>query len=57
MATQREYVNDDVALLKACQKGDHAAYECLVLRHQRMLLDMLQNHGVGFGQAIKISNE
>ena len=39
MAEQRK-VSDDTALLEACRKGDMAAYECLVQRHQRMLLNI-----------------
>lgn len=40
MGTQRDYSDDDAALLEACRKGDLAAYECLVQRHQRMLLNI-----------------
>jgi RNA polymerase sigma-70 factor (ECF subfamily) len=39
MAEQRN-VTDDAVLLEACRKGDMAAYECLVQRHQRMLLNV-----------------
>jgi RNA polymerase sigma-70 factor (ECF subfamily) len=31
---------DDASLAKACRKGDTAAFECLVRRHQRMLLNV-----------------
>jgi len=37
---QQDYSDDDAALLKACRNGDLAAYECLVQRHQRMLLNI-----------------
>ena len=39
MATSPDY-SDDPALLKACRNGDLAAYECLVQRHQRMLINI-----------------
>jgi RNA polymerase sigma-70 factor (ECF subfamily) len=31
---------DDETLVRACRSGDLAAFECLVLRHQRMLLNV-----------------
>lgn len=31
---------DDTALAAACRKGDTIAFECLVRRHQRMLLNV-----------------
>ena len=40
MATQRYDAGDDAALVEACRKGDLAAYECLVERYQRMLLNI-----------------
>jgi len=40
MGTQPDDSNDDTALLNACRKGDLAAFECLVQRHQRMLLNI-----------------
>jgi RNA polymerase sigma-70 factor (ECF subfamily) len=39
MGTQRSYT-DDASLLDACRSGDLAAFECLVQRHQRMLLNI-----------------
>lgn len=40
MGTERSYADNDAALLDACRKGDLAAFECLVQRHQRMLLNI-----------------
>jgi len=40
MGTQRDYSDDETALLKACRNGDLAAYELLVLRHQRMMINI-----------------
>ena len=40
MGTQQDHTDDDAALLEACRKGDLAAFECLVQRHQRMLLNI-----------------
>jgi len=40
MALQRDYTGDDETLLKACRAGDLAAFECLVVRHQRMLINV-----------------
>jgi RNA polymerase sigma-70 factor (ECF subfamily) len=40
MGTQRDYSDDDAALLEDCRKGDLAAYDCLVRRHQRMLFNI-----------------
>jgi RNA polymerase sigma-70 factor (ECF subfamily) len=39
MGMQEKNTSDDVVLLEACRKGDLAAFECLVQRHQRMLLN------------------
>lgn len=40
MGTQWEHAGNDTPLVKACQNGDQAAFECLVRRHQRMLLNI-----------------
>jgi RNA polymerase sigma-70 factor (ECF subfamily) len=40
MGTHRDYSDDDAALLEDCRKGDLAAYDCLVRRHQRMLFNI-----------------
>lgn len=40
MAIQRHDACDDTALVEACRRGDLAAYECLVQRYQRMLLNI-----------------
>lgn len=40
MGTERSNIDDDAALLSACRTGDLAAFECLVQRHQRMLLNV-----------------
>jgi len=40
MITQRDHSCDDETLLKACRKGDLEAYEYLVQRHQRMLVNV-----------------
>jgi RNA polymerase sigma-70 factor (ECF subfamily) len=40
MGTQQDYTDDDATLLKACRAGDLAAFECLVQRHQGMLLNI-----------------
>lgn len=37
---QQDRGGDDAALAEACRSGDLAAYECLVQRHQRMLLNV-----------------
>jgi RNA polymerase sigma-70 factor (ECF subfamily) len=38
--TQLLHGDDDADLLEACRRGDLAAFECLVQRHQRMLLNI-----------------
>jgi RNA polymerase sigma-70 factor (ECF subfamily) len=40
MAADAMDAMDDAALAEACRSGDAAAFECLVLRHQRMLLNV-----------------
>lgn len=40
MGTQQPGSSDDAALAEACRAGDLAAFECLVQRHQRMLLNV-----------------
>ena len=40
MGTQQPGDSDDAALVEACRTGDLAAFECLVQRHQRMLLNV-----------------
>jgi RNA polymerase sigma-70 factor, ECF subfamily len=40
MGTQMVDTDDDAALLAACRNGDLAAFECLVRRHQRMLINV-----------------
>jgi RNA polymerase sigma-70 factor, ECF subfamily len=40
MGTQCDYSSDEAALLKACRSGDLAAFEWLVQRHQRLLLNI-----------------
>ena len=40
MGTQQPGDSDDAALAEACRTGDLAAFECLVQRHQRMLLNV-----------------
>jgi RNA polymerase sigma-70 factor (ECF subfamily) len=38
--TQRNYSDDDTAVVKACRSGDLAAFETIVDRHQRLLLNI-----------------
>lgn len=40
MTTQHADTVDDATLAQACCKGDLAAFECLVVRHQRMLINV-----------------
>lgn len=41
MGRQRPYsADDDASLAQACRRGDLAAFECLVQRHQRLLLNV-----------------
>lgn len=40
MGTERLDTRDDATLADACRAGDTAAFECLVRRHQRMLLNV-----------------
>jgi RNA polymerase sigma-70 factor (ECF subfamily) len=40
MGLERIDTLDDAALAEACRKGDTKAFECLVHRHQRMLLNV-----------------
>jgi RNA polymerase sigma-70 factor (ECF subfamily) len=40
MGTQWNHNDDDAALAEACRNGDLSAFECLVKRHQRLLLNI-----------------
>jgi RNA polymerase sigma-70 factor (ECF subfamily) len=40
MTAQHEVTVDDAALVEASRKGDLSAFECLVNRHQRMLINV-----------------
>ena len=40
MAADARDTMDDATLAEACRSGDTGAFECLVLRHQRMLLNV-----------------
>jgi RNA polymerase sigma-70 factor (ECF subfamily) len=40
MTAQHEDTVDDAALVEACRKGDMSAFECLVNRHQRIMINI-----------------
>jgi RNA polymerase sigma-70 factor (ECF subfamily) len=40
MGMQQPYTNDDAALAAACRNGDLSAFETLVERHQRMMINI-----------------
>ncbi len=40
MKVEEQHTVGDEALIAACRRGDTSAFECLVLRHQRMLFNV-----------------